>query len=107
MMNLSGIVVICPPERLESVASALRELSGVEVHYQDRDQGKIVVVQEALSIEAEMNGLRRIKALPAVILADMLYHYFEEDPEILEGLQNVRRNRPGKGPDISSSTLPR
>jgi periplasmic nitrate reductase NapD len=91
-MNLSGIVVICQPQNLTTVSGALAELPGVEVHFEDRDQGKIIVVQEALSIAAEMNGLLRIKAVPGVILADMLYHYFEEDPEILEGLQ-ARQSR--------------
>jgi periplasmic nitrate reductase NapD len=106
-MNYSGIVVICRPELLDGVASALCELPGVEVHYHDRDQGKIVVVQEALSIEAEMNGLRRIKALPDVMLADMRYHYFEEDPEILEGLRKARRGPAPEGADASPPALPR
>ena len=92
-MNLSGIVVICHPEGLRGVSSALRDLPGVEVHYEDPAQGKIIVVQEALSIAAEMNGIRRIKALPGVILADMLYHYFEDDPETPEGLSKVRHAR--------------
>lgn len=87
-MNLSGIVVICQPQNLATVSAALAALPGVEVHFEDRDQGKIIVVQEALSIAAEMNGLLRIKAVPGVILADMLYHYFEEDQEILDGLRN-------------------
>lgn len=100
-MNLSGIVVICQPPKLSAVAQALSELPGVEVHFEDRDQGKIIVVQEALSIAAEMNGLRRIKALPDVILADMLYHYFEEDPEILEGLMKAGQKQPVGESDLT------
>ncbi len=101
-MNLSGIVVICQPPKLSAVSKALSELPGVEVHFEDRDQGKIIVVQEALSIAAEMNGLRRIKALPGVVLADMMYHYFEDDPEILEGLTKSR----GKQPMGESDVIP-
>jgi periplasmic nitrate reductase NapD len=103
-MNLSGIVVICQPQNLTAVSAALAELPGVEVHFEDRDQGKIIVVQEALSIAAEMNGLLRIKAVPGVILADMLYHYFEEDPEILDGLRN-RRSRSNGELDIVPPSL--
>jgi periplasmic nitrate reductase NapD len=95
-MNLSGIVVICKPLNLPTVAAALAELPGVEVHFENPDQGKIVVVQEALSIAAEMNGLVRIKAIPGVILADMLYHYFEEDQEILDGLKNRQGRSTGE-----------
>ena len=95
-MNLSGIVVLCKPLNLPAVSTALAELPGVEVHFEDPDQGKIVVVQEALSIAAEMNGLLRIKAVPGVILADMLYHYFEEDQEILDGLKNRQGRATGE-----------
>jgi periplasmic nitrate reductase NapD len=103
-MNLSGIVVICRPESMDAVAEALVELPGVEVHYQDENQGKIIVVQEAPSIAAEVDGLGRIKALPGVILADMLYHYFEEDPEILAGFQ-ARQSRSVGEPDIVPPAL--
>ena len=103
-MTLSGIVVMCPPERTHALAATLAELPGVEVHYQDEDQGKIIVVQEAPSIAAEIDGLGRIKALPGVILADMLYHYFEEDPEILEGFR-ARQSRSVGEPDIVPTSL--
>jgi periplasmic nitrate reductase NapD len=103
-MNLSGTVVICKPLNLPAVSTALAKLPGVEVHFEDPDQGKIVVVQEALSIAAEMNGLLRIKAVPGVILADMLYHYFEEDQEILDGLKN-RQGRSTGELDLVPPTL--
>jgi nitrate reductase NapD len=85
-MNYSGIVVICKPEQMSGVAGRLAALPGVEVHHQDVSQGKIIVVQEAESVDAEMAGVKRIKRVAGVILADMMYHYFEDDPGILEGL---------------------
>ena len=84
-MNLSGIVVICRPGQISDVARRLGELPGGEVHYRDESQGKIVVVQEAESVDAELEGIKRIKRVPGVILADMMYHYFEEDPGIRAG----------------------
>lgn len=99
-MNLSGIVVICKPLNLPAVSTALAELPGVEVHFEDPDQGKIVVVQEAETVHAELDGIKRIKRLPGVILADMMYHYFEEDPGILDGL--AARREPDKGPAASA-----
>jgi nitrate reductase NapD len=43
-----------------------------------------------------MNGLLRIKAVPGVVLADMLYHYFEEDQEILDGLKSGQGRATGE-----------
>ena len=75
-----------PPALLARTVSRLEALPGVEVHYQDPETGKIVVVQEAESINLEVEGLKRIKALPDIILAEMVKHWFEEDKEMFEGL---------------------
>jgi nitrate reductase NapD len=64
----------------------LEQLEGVDVHYSDPDSGRIVVTQEAETIAAEVEGLKRIKALPRVILAEMVYHCFENDSELMEGM---------------------
>jgi periplasmic nitrate reductase NapD len=97
-MNLSGIIVVCRADELPVVSGALAALPGVEVHHQDAAQGKIVLVQEAHTVEAEMEGLRHIKATPGVVLAEMVYHYFEEDPGILEVL--------GTRPDLAARPQP-
>lgn len=80
-MNLSGIVVVTKPEHLDSVVSDLGNQPGVEVHYTDPAVGRIVVVQEAESIDDEIAGLKRIKGLPHVAMAEMASHYFGEDPQ--------------------------
>jgi nitrate reductase NapD len=83
-MNLSGILVITPPEHLEAMIATLNGLPGVEVHHSDPGTGRIVVVQEADSVDAGVAGLRRIQSLPAVALAEMVYHYFGEDVQLSE-----------------------
>ncbi len=100
-MNYSGIVVICQPEDVPAVADRLSALPGVEVHYREQAQGKIVVVQEAENVNAEMDGIKRIKRVPGVILADMMYHYFEEDPGILDGIS--ARPEADTGASVSTS----
>lgn len=80
-MNLSGIAVVVPPAQMDKAIFALNQLEHVEVFHTDPASGKIVVVQEATSVSAEINGLKKIKALPMVTYAEMVYHYFSEDPE--------------------------
>jgi nitrate reductase NapD len=73
---LSGIVVRTTADRVAAVAAALAALPGVEVYRTDVDSARIVIVQEAASIDAETDGMRRIQALPGVIDASLVYHYF-------------------------------
>lgn len=96
-MNISGIVVAALPEHVEDVARALAELPGIEVFQTEVAAGKLVVVQEAASVGEEVEGFKRIRALPHVIAADLVQHYFEEDQELiqaipdgLDGLEGVR-----------------
>ena len=59
--------------------SALSELPGVEVHERDEATGRIVVTQEAESVDAEVEGLRRIQRLPGVISAELVYHRLSDE----------------------------
>jgi len=79
-VNLSGILVVVRPSRVEEAQARLGELPGVEVHHVDPETGRIVVVQEAESVEEEVAALSRIKALKGVMLAEMVYHVFDETP---------------------------
>jgi periplasmic nitrate reductase NapD len=85
-VNLSGILVMANPESQDQVVAALNALEGVQVHQVDAATGRIVVVQEAEDIHAEIEGVKRIKALPNVIMAEMVYHYLAEDERIYEAM---------------------
>jgi nitrate reductase NapD len=85
-MNLSGILVMAKPERHGQVIEALNALEGVEVHQVDALTGRIIAVQEAEDIKAEIAGLRGIKTLPGVIMAEMVYHYIAEDDTVYDGM---------------------
>ena len=74
-MNLSGIIVITTPEHLPAVCEALNKLDGVEVFHTDAAKGRIVIVQEADKVSDEIAGLKRIKKLPHIIMAEMVHHY--------------------------------
>jgi periplasmic nitrate reductase NapD len=78
-MNISGILVMAKPERHVEVVGALGALPGVEIHQVDEASGRIIAVQEAEDINAEVAGVRQIKALPGVMMAEMVYHYIADD----------------------------
>jgi nitrate reductase NapD len=85
-MNISGILVVTSPEHTAKVTERLQNLTGIDIHYSDVETGRIVITQEAASISAEVDGLKRIRALPDVILAEMSCHYFEDDRELMNAI---------------------
>ena len=80
-MNISGILVIVAPENIDSIVKTLNALNGIDVHHVEQSSGRIIITQEAKSIHDEIEGLKRIRALPGIALAEMSYHSFEEDTE--------------------------
>ncbi|MCP5276847.1 MAG: chaperone NapD [Thiobacillus sp.] len=85
-VNLSGILVIATPQWQGQVVEAINALEGVEVHQVDDQTGRIIAVQEASDIHAEIDGLKRIKAVPHVIMAEMVYHYIADDKRAYEAM---------------------
>ena len=85
-MNISGILVLSSLEHIAEVCEQLRNLPGIEIHYVDEDTGRIVITQEEDTISAEVDGLKRIRSLPHIVLAEMSSHYFEEDRELIDGI---------------------
>ena len=78
-MNISAILAVTLPEKLDAMVATLNQLPGVEVHHIDQVSGRLILTQEAESIDDEINGLKTIKKLPGIIMADMVQHYFGED----------------------------
>lgn len=85
-MNISGILIITSPQHTDNVIEQLQNLTGIDIHYVDAATGRIVITQEAASISAEVDGLKRIRALPHISLAEMSCHYFEEDRELVDAI---------------------
>ncbi len=81
-MNLSGILVISTASQIDALIENLKTLSDVEVHHIDRVKNRLIIVQEAESIRGEVDGLKKIKKLPGIVLAEMVYHYLAEDESI-------------------------
>lgn len=81
-MNLSGILIISTPTEIDTLIDALSAMTSVEIHHTDRESSKLIVVQEAESIHDEVNGLKQIKKLPGIVLAEMVYHYLADDESL-------------------------
>ena len=79
-MNLSGILVVADTDHIDAVLAQLAALDGVEIAQCDRAGGRIVLVQEAPHVGAEVAGFSRIRALPHVLSADLVCHYFGDEP---------------------------
>ena len=85
-MNISGILVMSEPEHTGDTVERLKTLPGIDVHHVDNTTGRIVITQEAETIKDEVDGLKHIKTLPHIILAEMSAHYFEEDRELMDAI---------------------
>lgn len=84
-MNLSSIVVHVAPSGLAEGVRRLEMLSGVEVQFTDAARGRIVVTQESGTTDEQETGLRRIQALPGLLSAELVCHYFGDLEEDVEG----------------------
>lgn len=84
-MNISAILVTTAPKNIKNMIQTLNKLEGVEVYHNDPDSGKIIVIQEAEIINDEVDGLKRIKKIPGIIMAEMVEHYFGEDTNLYPG----------------------
>lgn len=73
-MFYSGLVVTCRNEQFDNVHEQLAHMPGVEVHQTDRKLGRLVVVLEKDSIDAETEQFRHIRELPDVIDVCLVVH---------------------------------
>ena len=62
-MNMSAILVLVRPDRMDAAVATLNDTCGVEVHCRDDATGRLIVVLEAPSIDDEVAGMRGIQAL--------------------------------------------
>ena len=77
-MNISGIVVAIAPATMQDALTALRALDGVEVQHIDLASHRVVVTQESDSDQEQEQRLRSIQAVPGVLNARLVYHWFED-----------------------------
>lgn len=79
-MNVSGLLLRVRPESFDEVRAAVATLPGLDVFDGDPATGRLVVTQETDDTSAQVTGLERLRALPGVVGADLVYHRFDADP---------------------------
>ena len=78
-MNISAILVVAQPGKLDPTLAELQRLPNLEVHHIDNETNRLILTQEAETINEEIDGLKAIKKVPGVVMAEMVQHYFGED----------------------------
>lgn len=89
-MNMSAILVLVRPDRMDATVALLNGTRGVEVHCRDDATGRLMVVLEAPSIDDEVAGMRGIQALPNVLSAELVRHHFAEDESVAASMSAAR-----------------
>ena len=79
-VNISSLVVAALPAQTALVKQGLADFPGVEVHAVS-DDGRMVVTIEAAGDEETVACFERIRVLPGVLSASMVYHRFEPEPD--------------------------
>ena len=77
-MHYSGILVITDPGRMNDCAVQIEDLAGIEVRHRYPADDRMILVQESESVDEQEQGLREIRAIPGVQLADLVYHHVSE-----------------------------
>lgn len=80
-MNISSVIVIPHPDRVNGVAEALAALPGVEVAVVS-PEGKIIVTIETEGDRETIQSYEVISQLDGVLSASMVYHQKENEPEV-------------------------
>ncbi|MHC5012600.1 MAG: chaperone NapD [Planctomycetota bacterium] len=74
-MQYSEILLRTPPDRVACKIDRLEALPGVEVHHRHPESGRIVIVQESATVQAQEPMLRRIQDLSDTAVAELVYRY--------------------------------
>ena len=75
--SVAGLCVTARPDDFDAVEALLCARPDLEVHARDDDNGRLDVVQERATIRDHRRGREEIQALPGVLTAGLVVHYFD------------------------------
>ena len=79
--SVSGLCVTARPDRLVEIEEVIAGRPGFEVYARDARTGKLVVVQERMTIEEHRRGLRELQQMSGVLTAELVLHYRDTGDE--------------------------
>lgn len=77
--HYSGVLVVTRDNALSSCAVAVDALPGAEVHMRHPETARLVVVLEGDSVDRHEELLQKIRSIPGVLLASLVYHYVDDN----------------------------
>jgi nitrate reductase NapD len=78
--HVAGVVVHAVPAEIDSITREILGIPGAFVHASSA-AGKIVVTLEGTATDVILCGLERIRTLPGVVAAALVYQHAEDGPE--------------------------
>ena len=75
--HYSGVLVVTRGDALACCADAVDALEGAEVHMRHPETARLVAVLEGDSVAQHEDLLQRIRSIPGVLLASLVYHYVD------------------------------
>lgn len=78
--HYGGLLVVVERDHYEATVAALERLPGVEAFARDPESGRVIVVQESADEATQEELHRRIRAVPGVRSAELVYHVVDRDP---------------------------
>lgn len=79
-MNISSVIVIPQPDRIDAARTALAGIVGVELSAIS-PEGKMIAIIEAENDQETVRLFELISHLDGVLSASMVFHQQETDPE--------------------------
>lgn len=79
-MNISSVIVIPQPDRIDAARAALTGVAGVELSAIS-PEGKMIAIIEADNDQETVRLFELISHLDGVLSASMVFHQQETDPE--------------------------
>jgi nitrate reductase NapAB chaperone NapD len=76
-MPISGVVISCHPEQVNSAENTIKSIASVEIHH-CLENGSLVAVLESASVEDEVKLVKEIMQIEGVVDVRLAYHNFED-----------------------------
>ena len=84
-MNVSGILISCPPTRVKATSDEVELRPWAQVH-SSSPEGRLIVTIEAVDTSQSMERLKELQGLPEVTSAEMIVYCCEDEPRpLVEG----------------------